>query len=61
MSMLSGEVPMIGTPACSKGTASFSGVWPPNWTITPLGRSVSTMFITSSKVSGSKYSRSEVS
>ena len=34
--------------------ARFSGVWPPNWTITPSGRSFSTMCITSSKVSGSK-------
>ena len=34
-SMESGEVPMIGTPACSSGTASLSGVWPPNCTMTP--------------------------
>lgn len=43
-----------GTPARNSGTARFSGVWPPNWTITPSGRSFSTMCITSSKVSGSK-------
>ena len=33
--MASGVVPRIGTPASSSGWASFSGVWPPNWTITP--------------------------
>ena len=59
--MLSGEVPTILTPAFSSETASFSGVWPPNWTMTPSGFSFSTMDITSSNVSGSKYSRSEVS
>ena len=53
-SILSGEVPMIGTPARSKGSASLSGVWPPNWTMTPSGLSWSTIFITSSMVSGSK-------
>jgi len=37
-SMASGEVPRIGTPASSSGWASFSGVWPPNWTITPAAR-----------------------
>ena len=34
-SMASGEVPRIGMPAASSARASFSGVWPPNWTITP--------------------------
>ena len=34
-SMASGEVPRIGTPASSSGSASFSGVWPPNCTMTP--------------------------
>ena len=34
-SMASGVVPRIGTPASSSGWASFSGVWPPNWTMTP--------------------------
>ena len=53
-SMASGEVPMIGTPAVSRGTASFSGVCPPNWTMTPSGFSFSTMLSTSSRVSGSK-------
>ena len=60
-SIASGEVPRIGTPACSSGTASLSGVCPPNCTITPSGFSRSTIAITSSNVSGSKYSRSEVS
>ncbi len=36
-SIASGEVPMIGTPAFSSPRARFSGVWPPNWTITPSG------------------------
>ena len=31
-----GDVPRIGTPAFSSGSASFSGVWPPNCTMTPL-------------------------
>src|SRR5439155_1753777 len=53
-SMASGEVPRIGTPASRRGTASLSGVWPPNWTTTPSGRSFSTMFRTSSSVRGSK-------
>ena len=64
-SMASGEVPRIGTLAFSSGSASLSGVWPPNCTITPCSvpfeRSVSMISITSSAVSGSKYSRSEVS
>ena len=33
--MLSGEVPRIGTPAACSSSASFSGVCPPSWTITP--------------------------
>jgi len=53
-SIASGEVPRIGTPASRSGTASFSGVCPPNCTITPSGRSRSTMLRTSSSVSGSK-------
>jgi len=64
-SIASGEVPRIGTPASSSGRASFSGVCPPNWTITPssspFDRSTSISSSTSSAVSGSKYSRSEVS
>ncbi len=52
---------MIGTPAASSARASFSGVWPPYCTITPLGCSSSTISSTSSSVSGSKYRRSEVS
>ncbi len=55
---MSGEVPRIGTLAFSKGSASLSGVWPPNCTITPcsvpLLRSVSMISSTSSGVSGSK-------
>ncbi len=34
-SMASGEVPRIGTSAASSARASFSGVWPPNCTMTP--------------------------
>ncbi len=58
---MSGEVPMIGTPLASRSSASFSGVWPPYWTITPTGFSSSTISSTSSRVSDSKYRRSEVS
>ena len=54
-------VPSSGTPASPRPAASFSGVWPPNWTITPSGCSTSTTPSTSSSVSGSKYRRSEVS
>ena len=61
MSMESEDVPSILTPALSRGTASFKGVWPPNWTITPKGFSLSIMAMTSSKVRGSKYSLSDVS
>ena len=52
---------MIGTPAASSARDSFSGVWPPNCTITPSGFSLARISSTSSRVSGSKYSRSEVS
>ena len=60
-SIESGLVPMIGTPARSRPTARLSGVWPPSCTMTPSGLSRSTMASTSSWVSGSKYSLSEVS
>ncbi len=53
-SIESGDVPMIGTPASCRRIARFRGVCPPNCTITPSGFSTSTMFITSSNVSGSK-------
>jgi len=63
--MASGEVPRIGTLAASRARASFSGVWPPNCTITPCKlpfcRSVSMISSTSSDVSGSKYNLSAVS
>jgi hypothetical protein len=55
---MSGEVPRIGMPAFSSALASFSGVWPPNCTITPSSSpfSCSSFRIssTSSAVSGSK-------
>jgi hypothetical protein len=55
----------MGTPASSSACASFSGVCPPNCTITPSSSprdiSMSQTSSTSSTVSGSKYSRSEVS
>ena len=41
-SIASTGVPSSGTPASSSAPASFSGVWPPNWTITPSGCSSST-------------------
>ena len=54
MSIMSGEVPMIGTPYFSRSRASLSGVCPPYWTITPNGFSMWTISSTSSSVSGSK-------
>ncbi len=64
-SMASGVVPRIGMPACDSALASFSGVWPPNCTMTPcsvpLSCSTRRISITCSNVSGSKYSRSDVS
>ena len=59
----SGEVPQMRVPVAwpagdasqrSSGIANFKGVWPPNCTITPSGRSASITLSTSSKVSGSK-------
>ena len=43
-----------GTPCRSRSAASLSGVWPPSWTMTPIGRSASQMSRTSSKCRGSK-------
>jgi hypothetical protein len=43
-----------GNPSWCSGVERFSGVWPPNWTITPSGFSFSTICSTSSRVSGSK-------
>jgi hypothetical protein len=60
-SIMSGEVPMMGTPLASSARASFSGVWPPYCTITPNGFSMRQISSTSSSVSGSKYRRSDVS
>jgi hypothetical protein len=60
-SIASTEVPRMFTPAASSPAARFSGVWPPNCTITPRGCSRWTISRTSSRVSGSKYSRSETS
>ncbi|MCC2636126.1 MAG: hypothetical protein K0S48_4012, partial [Ramlibacter sp.] len=34
---------MMGTPSASRPSASFSGVWPPYCTITPVGFSLSTI------------------
>ena len=53
-SIESGEVPRIRTPAASSGRVSFSGVWPPSWTMTPTGCSRWTISSTCSSVSGSK-------
>jgi hypothetical protein len=64
-SIESGDVPRILTPALCSASASFSGVCPPNCTrhetSPPADRSVSITAITSSNVSGWKYSRSAVS
>ena len=54
MSIESGVVPTIGTPAFSSARASLSGVCPPYWTITPTGFSLATISSTSSSVTGSK-------
>ena len=56
---------MIRTPACCSGSASLSGVWPPNCTrhdtVAARLALAAMMASTSSSVSGSKYSRSAVS
>ena len=52
---------MMGTPGAASAFASLSGVCPPSVTTTPSGCSTSTMSMTSSNVSGSKYSLSDVS
>ena len=58
-------VPTIGTPAAVSSAARPSGVCPPSCTITPAtgpeACSACTTSSTSSRVSGSKYSRPEVS
>ena len=61
ISMLSAEVPRILTPFLSRICVSFIAVWPPKATTTPTGFSTSMMFMTSSGVSGSKYSLSLMS
>jgi len=61
ISMDSGGVPRTRTPAASRRRVRRSGVCPPSWTTTPSGRSSVTISSTSSKVSGSKYSLSEMS
>ncbi len=65
MSIASAEVPRMGMPAAASAWLSFSGVWPPYCTMqpstVPFDCSRRTSAITSSAVSGSKYSRSEVS
>ena len=64
-SMASGLVPTIGTPSSLSACASPSGVCPPSCTMTPAtgpaAISACTTSSTSSSVSGSKYSRLEVS
>ena len=54
-------VPRTGNPAASSSFAIRSGVCPPNWQITPMGRSASHTARTSSVDSGSKYKRALVS
>ncbi len=48
-------------PAASSALVRRNGVCPPSCTTTPLGRSHRTISSTSSSVSGSKYSLSEMS
>ena len=59
------SVPTMGTPAAARSRARPSGVWPPSCTMTPAtgpaACSAATTSSTSSRVSGSKYSRPEVS
>ena len=59
--MSRGDVPRTFTPAAASRSARLSGVCPPNCTIAPSHLSRSYTSITSSNVSGSKYSLSEVS
>ena len=59
--MLSAEVPKIAMPCRSKNWVSLMAVCPPKATTTPTGFSTAMTFMTSSGVSGSKYSRSAVS
>ncbi|OPZ70197.1 MAG: hypothetical protein BWY81_00049 [Firmicutes bacterium ADurb.Bin467] len=54
------SVPMIFTPRFISGSARLIAVCPPSDAITPSGFSSSITFITSSGVSGSKYSLSLV-
>ena len=61
VSIASGDVPRMRTPAASSGRVSLSGVCPPSCTITPIGCSRATISRTSSSASGSKYSLSEIS
>ena len=58
--MAAQSVPMMFTPKSVRGCARLIAVWPPREAMTPSGFSHSTTFITSSIVSGSKYSLSEV-
>ena len=53
-SMASTLVPRIRMPAFSSPRASFNGVWPPNWTMAPIGFSRRAISSTSSNVRGSK-------
>ena len=53
-SIMSGEVPMIGTPFLPERARRLSGVCPPNCTITPTGFSIWTISRMSSSVIGSK-------
>ena len=59
-SMAAQSVPMIRTPRSMSGWARLMAVCPPSDAMTPSGCSKSRIAITSSGVSGSKYSLSPV-
>jgi signal transduction histidine kinase len=59
--MLSGVVPMMGAPAAASARDSFERRLAAELHDHPSGFSLSMISMTSSKVSGSKYSRSDVS
>ena len=58
--MAAQSVPISFTPRSISGWARLMAVWPPREVMTPSGCSKSMTFITSSGVSGSKYSLSLV-
>ena len=52
--VIDSELDEMQREAVARALARLSGVWPPNWTISPFGFMRSQIFRTSSAVSGSK-------